>query len=400
MGKDLYGRELGRNFFQRKDGRYEARTVIDGKLVDVYSNDLKALAKEFENAKLLLLRDQRGYRPNLTLRAWYEEWFEKVKSPQLKSEVSRKAYDRRARNTFIRLLGDKKLKYLSQIDIQESCSILIDEENYSHRTVREGAGIVKECLDSAVANKVIDTNPCVGIRIRDDDVIRERRVLTHEEQKIFLDEVSGDYYEEVYKILLLTGMRIGELSGLQWRDVDYSRKVVHIRRAMQTAYIDGEKILELTTPKTRNSVRDIPFFGETAQCFRSWREKQKVYHKKYADRWRGDEKKYGDLVFTTRYGSPVTRYVLQSHIKKVEMQINLKEATAAFMEGRDPVVFEHVHPHTFRHTFATRCFEKGMNPVVVQAIMGHANYSTTLSYTHVLDDLRNKEVEKIGDFLD
>ena len=53
----------------------------------------------------------------------------------------------------------------------------------------------------------------------------------------------------------------------------------------------------------------------------------------------------------------------------------------------------------FRHTFATRCFEKGMEPLVVQSIMGHANYATTVSYTHVLEDMRRKEVEKIGKFL-
>ena len=67
--------------------------------------------------------------------------------------------------------------------------------------------------------------------------------------------------------------------------------------------------------------------------------------------------------------------------------------------GGIPKKFERVHPHALRHTFATRCFEKGMTPRTVQEIMGHANYNTTVSYTHVLDDIKRKEAERLGDFL-
>ena len=71
----------------------------------------------------------------------------------------------------------------------------------------------------------------------------------------------------------------------------------------------------------------------------------------------------------------------------------------AIREGREPRKFGHLHPHAFRHTFATRCFEKGIDPVVVQNIMGHANYDTTLGYTHVLENKTKEEVTKVGKFL-
>lgn len=60
---------------------------------------------------------------------------------------------------------------------------------------------------------------------------------------------------------------------------------------------------------------------------------------------------------------------------------------------------ERVHPHALRHTFAIRCFERGMTPRTVQEIMGHANYNTTVSYIHVLHDIKLKEAERLGDFL-
>lgn len=78
----------------------------------------------------------------------------------------------------------------------------------------------------------------------------------------------------------------------------------------------------------------------------------------------------------------------------------MKEYSRAMRENRAPVEFKHLHPHAFRHTFATRCFEKNMDPVFIQSIMGHANYSTTLSYTHILDKIKQREVEKAGNFLE
>lgn len=398
MGKDLNGKELGRGFSQRKDGRYEARAVICGTKIDIYDMNLAKLKKDFEAEKARVLRDEKNVRPNVTFGEWYLEWFQKCKSPQLKSDVSRKTYDRKVRNTYCKILGDKRMENISQMNMQAATTELI-EKGYTDRSVREALGIVNECMEIAIVNHIINVNPCVGIKIQNANERRERRVMKQWEQDLFLKEVEGRYYYEAYKILLLTGMRIGEFSGLQWRDIDFENKVININRSMQTAYIDGRKVEELTTPKTSNSYRAIPFFGETEECLKRWKKKQDEYKKRLGDRWRA-RPELGDLVFTSTVGSPVTRYVIVHDINKVVQDINLKEISKAFREHREPVVFEHLHPHAFRHTFATRCFEKGLDPLFVQSIMGHASYSTTVSYAHILDDLRQREVEKVGNFLE
>ena len=332
MGKDLNGKELGKCFSQRKDGRYEARAVINGVKIDIYDVSLAKLRKNFEVEKAKVLRDEKNFRQNITLGEWYSEWFEKSKAPQLKSDVSRKTYDRKARNTYVRILKEKRVSDISQLNIQTATNDLA-EEGYTDRSIKEALGIMRECLDIAIVNKIINFNPCISINVKDANVQRERRVMDQIEQKIFLEEVKDSYYYEAYMILLLTGMRIGEFSGLQWGDIDFQRKVINIRRSMQTAYQDGKKIEELTTPK-------------------------------------------------------------------VVKNINMKEYSRAMRENRAPVEFKHLHPHAFRHTFATRCFEKNMDPVFIQSIMGHANYSTTLSYTHILDKIKQREVEKAGNFLE
>lgn len=98
-------------------------------------------------------------------------------------------------------------------------------------------------------------------------------------------------------------------------------------------------------------------------------------------------------------GSPIGRYSVERDMRYVTQQINDMLQMEALYSGNMPKSFERLHPHALRHTFATRCFEKGMTPRTVQEIMGHANYNTTVSYTHVLDDIKTKEAERVGDFL-
>ena len=83
MGKDLKGKDLGKGFSQRKDGRYEARAVINGVKIDLYDLNLSNLKKIFEKEKASVLRNEKNIRTNVTLLEWYEEWFEKCKSPQV-----------------------------------------------------------------------------------------------------------------------------------------------------------------------------------------------------------------------------------------------------------------------------------------------------------------------------
>lgn len=399
MGKDLKGKDIGKGFSQRKDGRYEARATINGVKIDIYGMNLAKLKVEFEIEKSKVINGKNVSRPNITLNEWFEEWFITCKSPQLKNEQSRKTYKRKARNTYCSLLGEKKVSDITQLNIQNASTELI-EKGYSERTVREALGVLKECLDVAILNHIIDSNPCQQINLPDSNEYKgERRVLEKWEQDLFIEEVTGSYYEEPYKILLSTGMRIGEFSGLQWEDVDFENKVIHIRRSMSTGYIDGKKIEELTTPKTQNSYRSIPFFGETEKLFKSWRKKQDVYKEKLGDRWRLNPE-YGNIVFTNSMGSPVTRYVIMHDLQKVVRNMRLKEQYNARLKGKAPREIKGIHPHAFRHTFITRLFEMGLEPVFIQNVAGHTNYQTTLSYTHVLDDIKKRETEKVGNFFD
>lgn len=398
MGKDLNNKELGTGLSQRPDGRYNARATVAGVKIDLYDTDLPQLKKKFEEEKYKLKNQKKSVDKNITFKNWFDIWFETCKSPQLKTEASRINYRRRVVNTFGSILGDKPIKLITHLNIQNATNELV-ERGYSERTIKEAIGGVKSALDIAVVDGIISSNPCTQICVYEKNVaVKERRVLSQEEQEIFLEEIKGNIYEKPLKILLLTGMRIGEFAALSWDDVDFQKKVIRINKSMSSTYVNREKIEKITTPKTSNSYREIPFFQETETLFKQWKVEQDRYKKSQGSHWRCPIE-YGDLVFTTTLGSPANRYIMERELTNISKNINLKELNNASREGRQPRHFIKLHPHALRHTFCTRCFEKGIDPVVIQKIMGHSDYRVTLSYTHVLDDKLQSEVARVGTFL-
>lgn len=400
MGKDLKGKELGRGLSQRPDGRYMGRAQIEGHSITLYDRKLKDL-----KAKLAVAVDE-AKRSNLlpgvdgksvTLSEWFEEWFVKYKAPMLKDGGS-PSYKRKFLNYYGTRIGLKPLADIRQIHVQTAIADMLKEGRTS-RSVREATGILQSCVEAAIANGLMFLNPVLGVMIPKCEKV-ERRVLTVEEQEIFLGylKATKSWYEEMYKFMLLTGMRIGEVGGLQWEDVDFTSRFIYVKRSLTYQYEGGKKIMRLTSPKTENSVRKIPFFGETREVLEKQFEKVKRKREDLGKRWRQPEE-YGNLVFLTSMGSPIGRYSIESDMRYVTQQINDMLKTEALYSGGIPKNFERVHPHALRHTFATRCFEKGMTPRAVQEIMGHANYNTTVSYTHVLDDIKSKEAERVGEFL-
>ena len=296
-------------------------------------------------------------------------------------------------------IGTKALSDIRQLHVQTAIADMLDAGR-SSKSVRDATGVLQNCIEAAIANGLMNLNPVVGVVIPKCEKV-ERRVLTAEEQKIFIDylERTKSWYEEMYKFMLLTGLRVGEVGGLQWEDIDFANRFIYVKRTLSYQYEDGVKTMKLTSPKTENSVRKVPFFGETQSILERQFEKVKRKRLDLGQRWR-QPKELGNLVFLTSMGSPIGRYSVESDMRQITNQINDMLRTEALYTGGIPKKFERVHPHALRHTFATRCFEKGMKPRTVQEIMGHANYNTTVSYTHVLDDIKIQEAERVGNFLE
>ena len=394
MGKDLKGREFGKGLYQRKDGRYEARAKINGNDVSIYGFNLRELKKDFQELKEQAQNAAEYRRRNLTLNEWFEEWFRTYKLPVVK-ETSVFPMKRKFYSSFGASLGERTVASITNIDIQGVINRM-SQEGRATSSMREALGRMRECMESAKNNQIISLNPCFEINVPWENTQVRRRFLSREEQNTFLAAMEHNWYKEMFYIMFLTGMRIGEVGGLMWKDIDFENKCLHINRSLSCQYEYGEKILRLTAPKTHNSYRKIPFFGEAEGMFQSQKNKVDLLKKTLGRRWRAAGE-YEDLVFVTSMGSPVLRYHAEKEIKKVIKQINEQEAFDSVREQREPHYFEDLYPHAIRHTFCSRCFEADMQPKVVQSIMGHQHYSTTIDiYTHVTDEKYQEEIGKFG----
>lgn len=376
-------------------GTYEARAMVNGVRISLYGSDLGKLLEEFESAKKQAKSGADYKRIEMTLNEWFEEWFSSVKAHKVK-ETSVSPMKNNFKRTFGFYIGSMKLKDIKPMDVQHALNAM-EETGISNSAMREALGRLRECMEFAVGNQLIAVNPCLIVEVPwTYKKAKEEIALTQEEQDALLNEVEDSWYREMFYFMCLTGVRVGELGGLKWCDIDMDKRVIFIRRSLSCSYCNGVKKEVLVTPKTVNSTRQIPFLGEMEEILKLQKEKQLLLKKELGNRWRGKEE-FEDLVFTTGMGSPCSRYIVEKEIKKIISRIREKEAVAAVQENRIPKVIRDFHPHTLRHTFATRCFENKMEPKVVQALLGHSSISITLNiYTHVLDNKMEEEIKKFG----
>ena len=397
MGKALDGKKLPKGISQRADGRYHARATVKGTKIELYNKDLKQLKIDFEKAKAEAVNGEAIVDKNMKLEEFIEVWFRDYKSQRLKSEISRNAYYRRIKNTYVSILGQKNICDILHLDIQNATNELI-KKGCTYRTIREALGALREAMNIAVINRLILQNPVVNINIRkENEAMQERRVLENWEMPLFIEEAKRDWFYEMFMIMLSSGLRVGEASALCWEDINFRDKTINVNKSMSFGYVNGKKLELVSSPKSQASYRSIPFFGETEELLKSQKRKQDALKEKLGDRWRADSS-LGNIVFCTSLGSTASRYAISHSLEKIQRNMQLKENLNAEIEGRDPRIVRHLHPHALRHSFCTRCWEKKMNPSVIQALMGHSDFSVTSSYLHVLNDKRKEEAEKIGNF--
>lgn len=292
---------------------------------------------------------------------------------------------------------EKLVKDILLDDIQ--CAIDgMEKANIAASTICDATGMLAQCLEIAMANGIIKFNPAVAVTVPKKYVSSEEEIaLTEEEEKLFRDELNNNWYKELFNVMLDTGIRVGEAGGLTWDDIDFKNKVLHIGKSYHTSYNEGVKTEKFTLTKTVNSVRDIPFHGNMEEMLLKQKKKVETLKKSLGKRYRTKGTDFENLVFVTTMGSPCNRNTVEQEVKKIINRINQKAALQAIKHGQLPEpVIRDFHPHSLRHTFATRCAENDIDPKVTQKLLGHANISITLTiYTHVSPKWMKSEINKL-----
>lgn len=217
-----------------------------------------------------------------------------------------------------------------------------------------------------------------------------------EEQQDLLKYAGDRLHRNLIHVALGTGMRAGQMLGLTWGDVDLRKKEIRINKTL--IYIKdmetGKYKFLYQTPKTKNSIRTIPMLDSVYRALK----KQKVQCMQMqlrAEEWQPLEG-FETLVFIGHNGRPVSNHTFQKSLDDIVKKINAEREAVAEENKTAFEPMQHIYHHALRHTFATRCFEAGMEAKSVQMFLGHFSIAITLDlYTHVTDDKQRKELSKL-----
>lgn len=367
MGKSLNGKELGSGISQRKDGIYQGRfTNRFGKRQTIYSKSLNEIRKEL---RTLQYEDEKAINvvtKNMTLDEWCKVWMDTCKKNcRSSTKATYLNHYKRIQNE----LGWRQLTSLNLVIIQQAINGL-NTDNQRKNSKK----ILVDMLNKAVDSDLLIKNPAKAVNTTiTKEEKKERRVLTKQETNIFLDEASRVFYYNLFVLALETGMRVGELTGLKWEDIDYNRKVIYVRHTLCYFSKDGKYTFEMHDTKTQNGKRTIPLTRRAIDALQRQRIQTNIITLASESKLQGE---YKGLVFVTKNNKPVQMFLVQECLTGVIKRIRENYPS-----------FGKITPHCLRHTFATRAIENGMSPKSLQKILGHGTLQMTMDlYCHVTDD--------------
>ena len=385
MAKDLTGKELPEGIIQRPDGRYMARFRYGGERYTLYNKNLKKLVKEMNDKKYEVEHGICIDETRITVNSWFEIWMREYKLNSVKYGTYQ-LYQQMYKLYVQPRIGKKRISAIRADQIQNIYNEL-SSEGYTLKTINLVAAVLGGMFKQAFKNRMLHNNPVeFANKPKKSAEKKDIRVMSVEEQKTFQKYAAKSGYYRLYIVGLGTGMRSGELRALEWENVDFTNRMIHVTGTLK--FHKGEGYVK-DTPKTAASKRDIPMLDEVYQALKEQRKEQSRLRLLLGDKWQptaGLE----NLVFTSQYhrkayGIPVGDAALNVDLKAIVQKIN---------EAGIP--FEKITPHTLRHTFATRGLEKGIQPKVMQELLGHTSITMTMDiYSHVLPDKKADEIQKL-----
>ena len=305
---------------------------------------------------------------------WIETWIEKHKAPKI-APTTLASYRNNFRVHIQPMVGEIKLKELTTYHIQR----MLDAIDGSLSLFIKCYNVIHASLEKAVELGMIPRNPCKGVAFPADDK-KKMRVMTKEEQRVFISALNDEYYRVMLLTYLYTGMRAGEGIALQWKDVDFEKKTIRVNKKAVTVHDHKEHSARQMIQdfcKTKSSKRVVVMTSGLTAILREYKESMKERMAQLGEKWDED-----NLVFVNSRGNMVQYSNLQEVLFRILNSVGIEGATM----------------HTLRHTYATRCFEAGVDIKAISEQLGHANVKTTYNiYVHLLEDTKAKEIDKLNE---
>ncbi len=367
---------------KRADGRWEGRIVVghrdDGAPIfkSVFGKTQKELMPKLHEA----IDSYRGVEltgsGDLTLDEWMERWLTGYAEPTLRPATVR-GYRSLINNHVSPALGEKQLRSVTRGDVQKFYNKLKrtkvrphgqeGEKNLADSMVRKIHMLLHEIMDAAVRSRLISENPTDGTTIPNCNY-PPMKVLNGEQLDRFMEAIRQEpmWYDFFYTEIT-TGLRLGEICGLKWEDLDEKTGRLRVRRSIRVAP-GGE--LEIGNTKTEKGSRSILLPPSTLRVLLNRR-------KKAVTEW-----VFPSLLTPERPTSPNAAY---QRLKDILRGAGLPD----------------IRFHDLRHTFATHALSSGVDAKTLSGILGHTNASFTLdTYTHVTTEMQKNAAGIVGGFME
>lgn len=360
-----------------KGDKLRSTFTHEGKRYYIYGRTQEELAQK-EVQKRSELREGTENRHNPTLEKYYN-YMTDIRRRELKESTlraQRSQFKNIADVVMVngRRFGEYRIQDITRRDIEKARQSLLSSGK-TPQNLNIIFAHLNHVFTCAVLDDTIDKNPCKALKPlkREGVTVGEtkHRALTQEETKKFFEvaENRKSYYLNNFKMLIKTGLRIGELTALYRTDIDTKNGFIHVRRTVARteagAYTVGEDA------KTKSGQRDIPLTADLQEIVKAQENINRYF---FGDEIRG-------LLFKSTQGSILREYSINREIKRICEDAGIEPFTC----------------HAFRNTFATRWIEqRPQDYKILSEILGHKDISITLNlYTHVMTDNKVKAMQDI-----
>ena len=387
--------KLKKGEYQRPNGSFEYKwTDRYGKRHSEYAKTLIELRIKEDAIRKDLLDGLTGINLNLTINSYFKIW-QKIKSGVRESSFSTylRLYQRYIETQF----SETKLKDLTYSKVVLFYKDLLENHGLGISSVNNINVVLSMILNVAIRDGVLRTNPCNGalkeLKRKYAGTKKEVKALTKAEQDVFEDFLKKPgIFHSLYPlitVMLYTGIRVGELGGMRWADIDFEKNQIEIAHTLLFEEKPGQKgsVFSLNPPKTKTSERKIPMNPKVRDALLREKNRQLANGISCNVTVNG----YSDFVFLDDNGSLIHYKKLNHRLDRISKAIDNEIKSNGTVNGLTS--FPHVHSHMLRHTFATRMREAGADIKATADIMGHTEVNLTLNtYTDASEDFKRQEI--------
>lgn len=387
---------------QRENGTYFYRWTVKGVRHYVYAKTLEELRekeKSISKDKSDGIKAEARY---VTVNDLFELW------KSLKRGLKDNTFEnyKYMYETFVSPnLGQQRISTLKKSDVKRFYNYLADERGLKAATIDNIHTVLHQVLDMAVDDDYIRVNPSNSVlkELKQSHIFKteKRRGLTKPEQELMLDFLkksrAHSHWYPIFAVMVGTGLRVGELTGLRWCDIDLDNGVIDVNHTL-VYYCHREEsskngcYFNINTPKTVAGNRQVPMLDFVKEAFLM----EKEYQQLAGIRCEVTVDGYSDFIFLNRNGSVYNQSTLNKAIRRIIRDCN----DAEFLKDESPtVLLPHFSCHSLRHTFTTRMCEAGVNVKVIQDTLGHQDISTTMNiYADATKDFKMEAFAGLNEF--